>query len=384
MSNFIFTPYIPKTQIEYYENMRNWLILYTSGLTNFNRGSRIRTLLEAISFELAQGDIQTLNGFKSAVIEGNYNTFNFQRKDGNKATGTIIIENSDSISSIVYPVFTLDVFGIQFETIEEVTKGTGVTSVQVGLRAIESGTAGNILPFAIDTDYGRGTVLNTIPAFDRIYNPVEFANGTDEESDSSRLARFQAYIKTLGNKSSPLGIKSTVIDIAGVIDATVINNINPYTGLSETGWCIIYISDGTVSPPQSLIDEVQKTVEGDPLDQENYPGVLASGVKLVVLPIVTTPVDIEYTLVLKTSAPESDIYYKNLVESKAYYYVNNLPVGEDMLVETLKAYMLSASEDLYTIQINLPLTDVSIPSGSVAKVNSIVSLVNPLSKVTPI
>lgn len=378
--------YTPKTVIEYYENLRNYLILKSSRLTNFERGSRVRTLLESLSLELARSDSETLRGFIHAIREGMYGIFGFERKEGAKSTGYITITRSDltPTGNITFPVFTIDLYGLQFETTQENILGDGASSMVVEARALALGLDGNIQAYSIDTDNGDGTIIPpdgfTIQ-YGRIYNNVDFQNGTDEESDSDREIRFQEFINSLG-KATEQGIKAEVLKHPDVQDVTVTSNINPYTGLPETGWVSVYISDGTANPPQLLLDEILKIVEGDENDIENYPGIAAAGVQVYVGTMEVQEIDITYSLEVKSSSSLTALEAEDLATQGAYKYVNFLPMGEDVLIETLKAYILTSSEDFYKVIISLPLSDVSVPANKAARIRTIsctgVSFVTPI------
>lgn len=110
-------PFTPKTSIDYRANMIGWLKSAGSSLSNFNPGSRIGSLIEAIAIELADSDLNTLNGLKQAILEGSYYTFGFSRLAGTNAGGFVRLEHAVSLTDIIYPIFTVDLFGIQYTTI---------------------------------------------------------------------------------------------------------------------------------------------------------------------------------------------------------------------------------------------------------------------------
>ena len=382
-----YSPYIPKTLIEYYENMKNWLIDKSSKLSNFQIGSRIRSLLEGLALELANSDLTTLNGFKNVSLDNLYTSFNFARKGGTKSNGFIRIEHTGHTSTLNYPIFTIDLFGISFTTVTPVSIPVGNTFVIAELLADTIGVEGNILANAIDTDQGKGTIIDPLGniIFDRIYNPAAFTNGTNEESDANRYTRWLNFIKS-ARKTTPLAVLSAALKIQDVTEASVVNNINPYSNTPETGWVNVYITDGTGNPPSSLIDEVYKTLIGDPLDPVNYPGVVAAGVKVFVAGISNYYIDVVYNLKLKTSSPLTDSQAKAIVEAAAYNYVNNLPIGEDVLIETLQSFMLSADFGFYTLDIISPsaTVNVNIAQYQKAKINTITPFVYPYERVVPI
>ena len=365
-------PYKPKTFIEYQTASRNWLISHSSKLTNFNPSSRTGTIIDAFSWLMANSDIEVLNGFKSAILEGLYKAFGFERLPGTKATGYVRIEHTGHLAPIVFPVFQIDLFGIKFETVNSVTMNVIDTFVEVDVRALKPGTDGNIDIAAIDTADGNGTLSISVPTGTRVWNPAVFLNGTNIESHEHRVARFQDFIRSLG-RSTLLGIKTAVESIPGVIGAVVQENVNPITGFPEAGWINIFISDGTSSPPPALIAEVEKVVKGDPLDPVNYPGYAAAGTLVWVDAINIFPVNVTYDLTVKAGSllndallptPESILIADNAVAT----YINTLPLGQDVLWETIQAVILTANPDFYRVNVTVPASDVSVPSTSLARV----------------
>lgn len=379
-------PYNFKTFPEYLTNMIDYLVVNSSGLTNFNVGSRIRSLLEAIAYELSRSDADTLRGFISAIREGMYGIFGFERKPGTVSVGYITITRptSQPTGNITYPIFQIDLYGVKFETTQVNIMGDGQSQFTVEVRSIETGIENNILSFSIDTDQGNGTIiqLGVDPIlYNRIYNAVDFVGGTEQESDADREGRFQAFIQNLG-KSTEQGIRAEILKHPQVIDAVVLSNINPFTGLSETGWVTVYISDGTVSPPQVLIDEILRIVEGDPSDVVNYPGLASAGVRVFVGAIEVIEVDISVSIDVKIGSSLTDLQVQNLIASGAFQYINYLPMGEDMLVDTLRAYILRKSDDFYRVYITSPVADVSVAANRMAKLRNLTY--GAINRVTPL
>jgi len=368
-------PYKPKSFLEYRTAAQNWLISNVSRLTNFNPGSRAGTIIDAFSWVLSISDIEVLNGFRSAIIEGLYKAFGFGRLPGQKATGYVRIEYTGHTSAIVFPVFEIDIFGVKFETVQSVTLNVGDTFVEVDCRALLAGEEGNILIAEIDTADGKGTLSIDVQPGTRVWNPAVFVNGTNAESNEKRLTRFQDFIRSLG-RSTLLGIKNAVESISGVVGVVVQENVNPITGYPEAGWINIFVSDGTSNPPTTLIDEIKRVVKGDPSDYANYPGYAAAGTLVYVAGIAIEPVNINYELVVKAGSLLNDtITVSNpvpesilIANNAATTYVNTLPLGQDVLYDQLKASMLKAHPDFLKLNLIVPPGDHVVPSTSLARV----------------
>jgi hypothetical protein len=70
-------------------SMINFVSGATTKVTDFNKGSVVRTLLEAIAMELEEIYYQLLQATEEAIEEAIYRTFNFPRNPAEKATGTV-------------------------------------------------------------------------------------------------------------------------------------------------------------------------------------------------------------------------------------------------------------------------------------------------------
>ncbi|MCB1305483.1 MAG: baseplate J/gp47 family protein, partial [Leptospiraceae bacterium] len=332
--------YIPRADVEYRQAMVNYLVGRASRLSNFGPGSRIASLIEAIAITLARGDLDTKQGFDAEVVSGVYEVFGFPLLPGLKATGLLRLEHSGHTDPINYPIFTIDLFGQRFETVEPVILNPADSFIFVEARAIQPGVSGNIQPGAIDTLDGRGTISPQIEPGTRVWNPAKFSGGTQQETAESRAARFRDFINSLG-RSTIRGIYNAVISIPGVAGAVVNQNINPISLLEEAGWVNVYVSDGTSSPPPSLLAEVEKVVVGD-LSDPDYQGYAAAGVRTFVGPVDVKPISVSYQYVVREGSGDSDAAIGALIDAAGIGYVNSLPIGQDILFETLHGRMLTA------------------------------------------
>lgn len=361
------SPYKPRTFLEYRQAMINWCVAKVARLSNFNPGSRAGTFIDAVAWILSLSDVSVLNGFRSAIIEGLYKVFGFERLPGQKAVGYIRIEIPAQLTDTIFPIFQVDLFGIVFETVTPVTIPAGDTFIEVDVRALERGTDANITSAQIDTDDGRGTLNISVLAGTRVWNPFAFTGGTEIETQEARLKRFQDFINSLG-RSTLLGIYNAVISIPGVAGAVVQENVNPVTNYPEAGWINIYVSDGTSNPPPALLAEVQKVIKGDINDPDNYPGYAAAGTILYVSGINVTGITIIYELVLRADSQLSDTEAISLGNSAIVNYVNTLPLGQDVLWETLQAVGLTAHPDFLKINVTTPPADIIIPASSLPRI----------------
>lgn len=361
-------PFKPRIEGEYSASMRNYLIAKGSRLSNLNPGSRTRTILDAISRQLARSDLEVFLGFDESVVSGLYKAFGFERLPGNRSTGYVRIESTGHTSDIVLPIgTTIDLFGFVFETTAAVTLPVLSTEVEVDVRAVRIGSEFNIEPLKIDTSEGLGTISVQLPSSARLFNPVSFTGGTNQESEESRLTRFQSFINSLG-RSTVLGITFAVNSIPGVVGSVVETNVNPFTRIPETGWINIFVSDGTVTPPQTLLDLVEKTIVGDPNDAANFPGYAAAGTLVYVAPVTVFALDCSVEVVIANGSSLLDSEAEILILNAITSYVNTLPLGQDVLFDTLKAKIITAHPDILKVNMLAPLADVSIDFSALPRI----------------
>ncbi|MCL8311316.1 baseplate J/gp47 family protein [Leptospira interrogans] len=369
-------PYVPKTELEYRLAIQNFLVASNSKLSNFNPGSRISTWISAIASVLAEGDLRTKNGFEYSIIEGMYSVLGYSRLPGLKSVGIVRIEHQGHTENVTLGVFTLDLFGLVFESVAPITIAVGETYVEIELRAKEPGTDFNIRRLSLNTSEGLGTVNIELPPNTRIWNPSDFAGGTNKETEESRLKRFRNFIISLG-RSTPLGIYTAVVSLSGIAGVQLITNRNPYSNEIEFGWINLYVSDGTSNPPQTLLDLVKKTVEGDLSDPENFPGYSAAGTQVCVFKIPVIGITVRFELDLFSNSLLSFEDALSIATNAITTYLNTLAVGFDVLLKQVEATILKSHPDFYKVRILEyygkfatdpvpgplpPLTDISIPS----------------------
>jgi len=98
------TIYAIKNYQQIYNAMEGYLVGVGSGFTNFNIGSRIRTLLEAVSLVSGETHYVFYEGLREAIPVSLYEGFNFTKKTGNKAGGFVELGLTDVVTSdTLYP-----------------------------------------------------------------------------------------------------------------------------------------------------------------------------------------------------------------------------------------------------------------------------------------
>lgn len=363
------TPYQPRTIQEYRLAMKNWLIGKNSKLTNFNVGSRIQTIIDAVSYLLSQSDMETMLGFKTAITDGIYSLFGIITLKGKKSVGSLRIEVVDSGASLplFLDIFTVTISGFEFTTENSISLGVNQGFVEVTCQADIEGIDGNIPPLFIDSMDGNATFSITVPDGIRIYNPINFYGGEDEETNDAKHLRFQKFINSL-NRSTLNAIRAAVLSIRGVYLCFIEDNINPYTREKENGWVNVFISDGTSSVSKVLTDEIYKILKGDTNDPINYPGYVSAGTQLFVGQLSIIPISIKLSVKVLSTTTLTDAQIQLQIFDSISRYINQLPNGFNVLIDTVKAYAIQSHPDIYKIEIESPKQDVVIGNTQIPRV----------------
>ncbi len=362
-------PYQPRTIQEYRLAMKNWLIGKNSKLTNFNVGSRIQTIIDSISYLLSQSDMETMLGFKTAITDGIYSLFGIETLPGKKAVGSLRIEIVDSEASLPLnlEIFTVTISGFEFVTENPISLGVNQGYVEVTCQATTEGIDGNIPSLFIDSMDGGANFSIPVPDGIRIYNPINFYGGEDEETNDAKHLRFQKFINSL-NRSTLNAIRAAVLSIRGVYLCFIEDNVNPYTRQQENGWVNVFISDGTPAVSTSLSNEIYKILKGDTNDPINYPGYVSAGTQLYVGQLSIVPITIKLSVKVLSTTTLTDTQIQLQVFDSISRYINNLPNGYNVLVDTIKAFAIQSHPDIYKIEIESPTQDVIISNTQIPRV----------------
>jgi uncharacterized phage protein gp47/JayE len=160
-------------------------------------------------------------------------------------------------------------------------------SVNVPAECVFSGSVGNVQARTI-------VVLPSPPAgVEDVINYTAFTGGTDTETDESLRERVPAYLSSLA-RATKNALVGAALSVSGVVSASVVEPNPP------TGYCSLYIDDGSGTASSTLVNAVRDVIEGLTDETDAYRGV-ALGVNIVA-PILrgvdialTIEIDSQYT-----------------------------------------------------------------------------------------
>lgn len=225
-------------------------------VTDFNIGSQIRTLTEAI------GSVEELESIAAqalayqAALNSAFALYGVVPLSAQPAVGTVTFSTVTAATQIVVlqaGIIVSTVGGIQFTTTQAAQINSGSTTVNVPIQASAAGATGNVTSSSISqilsgVAYGPLTVTNSSPT----------TGGSNSESPAQTLARFAAVVSAIP-ASSPVAIANACVGVVA-------------SGTAET---VVY---STVYEPwiaQALADE--ELVPGYQVYVDNGSGAASSG-----------------------------------------------------------------------------------------------------------
>jgi uncharacterized phage protein gp47/JayE len=317
------TNYKPKFFDEILQDMVDFAVSKTDKITDFNEGSTNRAILSAVALAIEDNYFEIMLAWVSAMRTALQDSLEFNKKTGVKATLNVIFSRP-TVATQNYPINIGTIVatgdGVRFVTTQSGSILIGNTdSGLISVEAEKVGIDGNV---GID----KVTVLVSKPAgVETVTNPAGTDNGVNEETDEAYNARFQKYLQGL-TKTTPAGQESGAESVEGVHEARLIETTAP-------GILRLYIDDGSGGASQAVLDAVENKIEN-----EDY---RASGTIISYLSAnkVTTNTDIE-VFYDKKEDPDT---LEPIVEQNIIDYINNIKIGEDLIVNELRKTIMNTS-----------------------------------------
>jgi uncharacterized phage protein gp47/JayE len=359
--------YYAKTQAQILDAEKRYLISKSSTLNNFNTGSRLLTILEAFSLVSSETQNDFYQALLKAIPISIYAGFNFAKLPGLQASGTLKFSRSTAAPT-TYPIAIgtqMLLNGIRFQTTALGSITTGNTdSASIPAQCVAIGVDGNISSNAVNTLIGQGSFVNQPEGIESCVNDTAFTGGLDEETDASRLQRFNLYINSF-SRSTLKGVLFAAMSVSGIKSVSIVEHLPDY------GWITVYADDGTGLLTNAKKLELEKVINGDPADYAHYPGYRAAGISLVVTAPVVHSINITATLYVLTSGELTDAEYITIVTTAIQTYTNTLKIGNTWILNEAIKSALNSNRDLYDFLVSSPSANVAIASNEVAKTNTI-------------
>lgn len=298
-----------------YAEMRDYVIAHQDRISDFNSGSVISSILEALSRQLAGLYLKAMADVAIYTKNTAYAQFGFERKGGVAATGYVTFSRlAATLTDVVIPSGTVvkSGSGIAFATAAETMIASGsLASAPVIAKCQDVGISGNISASMISS------IANRIIGVDAVGNAAAFAGGVDRETDIEYAARFREYIEGLGKSSIP-GIRSAALAVNGVKSVSVVEHFPPEAGFNFT----VFAEDGSGYLPAATLATVQAILDGDAVTS----GSRACGLRCRTLPPGIVTISPSITIKINWEIPRGLI--EDDIRNKITSYVNGLGIGE--------------------------------------------------------
>lgn len=343
-------------------SMLNWMKAVQQKVTDFNVGSILRTMLEAIATEIDEFYKQAFIGLKEAIPVSVYTSFSFPALDAISASGLIQLTITAQGTNTLVPAGTVWVpasgSGTNYEQTANVLILAAATSANIPVSAVTPGSLGN-LPSG--TSFTPSPVP---PGFVSATNSASWINGTDAESAADHKTRFNAYISTLprGTAAAILyGLKTAyLVDGGGNIVERVVsaNVVEPWRTDPSQPVSLVnaWVHNGVGGTSSPLVTQAQAVVYGYyDVSGNPVPGWKAAGVKVVVAAATEVPLNVVGVL---TALPGFDKPTLIALATPAVStYLQQLPIASSALFAELIELVMSIP-GVFNFVLSAPTTDV--------------------------
>lgn len=344
----------------------------SSKITDFNRGSVVRTMLEATAAELEELYLQMFVGLREAIPVSVYQTFGFEALPAVAASGAIRFSTGGSLATaeIQIPAGTVvrvPGSSLSYATVETASILIGNSYVDVLAAASAPGAAGNTAASTITE------LAASISGVSTVTNPAPLVNGRDEETDEERRVRFGAYIAALarGTKSAiEYGAKDArLTDTTGTVIEYVASALVVEPWLTDNTQPIslvrVYVHNGAGATSGALVTRAQQVIDGY-IDAGGaaVPGWKAAGVQCIVQAASDVAVNVTGELVLETGADGPSVTANCVDAIKSH--LQRLGVGEDVRLSELVAIIRRDVAGVYNVSLTAPTADTAIAQSAKA------------------
>lgn len=342
--------------------MKESAIAAGSGITDFNSGSNIMTIFEAVARPIEQAYIDTRNGYTNNLRAIPYSVFDFKQKLGQRATVDVKFTRNAALSTVsTIPSGTRVSNGnLVFTTTANAVIGVGETiSNEVGAIAENVGLEYNVKENTI-------TIIesNLSAEIVSVTNPRQAVGGTDAETQTQMLKRFKYFINGLQG-SNRYGIMAGVLSVEGVRSVSIDEHFPPKSDIYNF---TVYVDDGTGSLSQDLKNTVTDLINGN--DTEENPGLRAAGTNVEVSAATIVSINIELTA---TIYRVEEARVQNDITVKLQEYINGLGIHENVVLSSIIVLLkqIPGITDISGLTVNGSTDNIVIGVNQIARFGSV-------------
>lgn len=241
-------------------SMTNYAKATQDALTDFNVGSVNRTILESSAIEIEELYQRIFSGLMEAIPTAIYRAFQFDLLQAQVAHGTLLVTYyAPPMADFTVPsgtAFKASANDKTYLTTEDVLVQAGSAVSYLMVACSESGASGNL---------EAGTLLEAanyrLPAGATVVSAA-ILNGTDSESDTERLARFQDFILSLNRGTLHSVLYAASKAARRSQSGVVLETVTKIGKREQPGFVDIYIWGSNGLPSDALVSDAQSQVDG--------------------------------------------------------------------------------------------------------------------------
>lgn len=327
---------------------------------DLSEGEPLRTIIEAIVLELDFQYWQLEQAYNSSFIDsatGDELTelvkiLGIDRKKAVPSKGTVtffretpaILNYFIPEGTIVETIPNMDGEIIQFKTTRDASILIGEKDVNVPIECLIPGSAGNILSRKINK------IIDPPEGIEEVVNKEAIVGGEDEESDEDLVIRAKGALHLIGRGTID-AIKNAISNISGIRDVSIKDMAR------GVGTVDVLILGDLVPLPEEKIKEVNNVICD----------IKSAGIDVkIVFPNVKN-VDISVEII----ANERNTIDRNKIYSTIENFVDNLGIGEDLILNQLKKSILLVSDEILDIKVSNPSDNIVSNVEEVIRVGNI-------------
>ncbi len=336
----------------------------TTRTTDFNVGSVLRTILEAVAIVLEDLYINIWQGLLDAIETAVYKGFDFKRLQPTAASGIETFTTSvAAVAAIVIPQGTL--LRVPGTTKEYTTTvvgqiDIGQTEAFIRIQATVTGTISNTIPSSV-------TELDaSISGISSVTNESAFRSGSDLETQLERRDRFRRFIVSLA-RSNKEGVefaaRSAVIEdsngivIESVTDALVYEEFLT-DATAPAGFFEVFIYNGQGGTTAELVAEAQKIIDGFTDDSgEKIAGYRAAGVLATVKFAEEITVNVDADVSFETNFSLSEL--QDTIEDAITTVFESSSIGDSVLINDIICAIKNVA-GVFDVTMNSPTANVTV------------------------
>ncbi|MFZ7110432.1 MAG: baseplate J/gp47 family protein, partial [Desulfatiglandales bacterium] len=250
-------------------SMINNITSVNPNLSDFNVGSKVRTLLESVGHEIDTFYQVLLKGLYEAIEVAIYKTFSFTRLAASASSGYVTFTRTAGTTGVItIPAGTqvkVPNSSIVYATSGRASLLEGSDTVDVTVVANATGASGNASANTITE------IVSSISGIQSVNNARSFINGRNEETDNERKNRFQRWIRSLARAtrdSLAYGASlAEVISESGIVVERVVEAVVHEPCVDDTppgppGYVNVYLWNGVDGASSELIANARALLYG--------------------------------------------------------------------------------------------------------------------------